>query len=107
MSVGQAVGSGQVDINLINYSVGMRDLMQNVVNLSTWINGQGNGVAYLEALGYSSASNPDNPGSVSDAQMASNLIAYLNTVAGVYFGTATQGTTFDFNQELSQLWNGR
>ena len=107
MSVGQATGSGQVDISLINLAVGMRDLMQNVVNLSTWINGQGNGLAYLEELGYSSTPDPSNPGSVSDAQMALNLIAYLNTVAAVYFGTATQGTTFNFNNELSQLWNGR
>ncbi len=107
MSVGQATGSGQVDTDLINYALGMRDLMQQITNLSTWINGQGNGLAYLEQLGYSSASNPDNPGSVSDAQMALNLIAYLNTVAGVYYGTATQATTFNFNNELSQLWNGR
>jgi hypothetical protein len=107
MSVGQSVNSGQVDISLINLAVGMRDLMSNVNNLSTWINGQGNGLAYLEQLGYSSAANPDNPGGISDAQFALNLIAYLNTVSGVYFGTATQATTFNFNNELSQLWNGR
>jgi hypothetical protein len=107
MSVGQAVNSSQVDISLINYAVGLRDLMQNISNLSTWINGQGNGLAYLEELGYSSAANANNPGGISDAQFALNLIAYLNTIAGVYFGTAAQGTTFNFNNELSQLWNGR
>lgn len=85
----------------------MRDLMQQVVNLSTWINGQGNGLAYLEQLGYSSQADEENPGGISDAQMALNLIAYLNTVAGVYFGTATQASEFDFNNQLSQLWNGR
>jgi len=107
MSVGQAANAGQVDTDLINYALGLRDLMQQITNLSTWINGQGSGLAYLEQLGYSSDANPSNPGSVSDAQMALNLIAYLNTVAGVYYGTATQGTTFNFNNELSQLWNGR
>jgi hypothetical protein len=107
VTVGQATGSGQVDISLINLSVGMRDLMQQVVNLSTWINGQGDGLAYLEQLGYSASADSENPGSISDAQMALNLIAYLNTIAGVYYGTATQGTTFNFNNELSQLWNGR
>lgn len=107
MTVGLAVGSGQVDVNLINYAVGLRDLMQNISNLSTWINGQGNGLAFLEELGYGSTPDASNPGSVSDAQMALNLIAYLNTIAGVYYGTATQGTTFNFNNELSQLWNGR
>jgi hypothetical protein len=107
MTVGQASSSSTVDTSLINLAVGMRDLMNAVVNLSTWINGQADGLAFLEQLGYSSASNPDNPGSISDAQMALNLIAYLNTVAGVYYGTATQSTTFNFNNELSQLWNGR
>jgi hypothetical protein len=107
MSVGQSSNSSQVDVSLMNSAVQMRDLMQGIVNLSTWINGQGNGLEYLEQLGYSSASNPDNPGSISDAQFALNLIAYLNTVAGVYYGTATQSTAFNFNNELSQLWNGR
>ena len=107
MTVGQASGSPTVDTNLINLAVQMRDLMQACVNLSTWINGQGDGLAFLESLGYGSTPDSSNPGSVSDAQMALNLIAYLNTVAGVYFGTATQGTTFNFNNELSQLWNGR
>lgn len=107
MAVGQASNSGQVDIDLINYSIGLRDLMQNIVNLSTWVNGQGQGLAFLEQLGYSSEADDNNPGSVSDAQMALNYIAYLNTVAGVYYGTATQGTEFSFNNELSTLWNGR
>jgi hypothetical protein len=107
MAVGQATTSGQVDSDLINYSLGLRDLMQQILNLSTWINGQGNGLAYLEQLGYSSEADEENPGGVSDAQMALNYIAYLNTVAGVYYGTATQGTEFNFNNELSALWNGR
>ena len=48
-----------------------------------------------------------NPGGVSDAQYALNMISYLNTVAGVYFGTATQGTAFNFDQQLSQMWAAR
>lgn len=107
MAVGQAVSSGQVDNDLINYSIALRDLMIQITNLSTWINGQGQGLAYLEGLGYGDTPDTSNPGNISDAQQALNLIAYLNTIAGVYYGTATQGTTFNFNNELSQLWNGR
>jgi hypothetical protein len=107
MAVGQASNSGQVDIDLINYSIALRDLMQNITNLSTWINGQGQGLAFLEQLGYSSEADEGNPGGVSDAQMALNYIAYLNTVAGVYYGTATQAAEFDFNNAMSPLWNGR
>lgn len=107
MSVGGQGNNGTVDSALTNSAVGMRNLMQGIINLSTWINGQGNGLAYLEELGYSSAANPENPGGISDAQFALNLIAYLNTMAGLYYGTATQSTAFDFNNELSQLWAGQ
>jgi len=41
--------------------------------------------------GYSNTANPANPGSVSDAALALSTIAYLNTVAGCYFGTVQQG----------------
>jgi hypothetical protein len=107
MSVGGQGSSATVDAALTNFSVGMRNLMQSIVNLNTWVNGQGNGLAYLGELGYSSESSPDNPGGISDAQFALNLLAYLNTMAGVYFGTATQGSEFNFNNELSQLWAGQ
>jgi hypothetical protein len=107
MSVGLQGSSQVVDNALTNISVQMRNMMGSITNLNTWINGQGNGLAALEELGYSSAANPDNPGGVSDAQFALNMIAYLNTIAGVYNGTATQATTFNFNNELSQLWGGQ
>ncbi len=113
MSVGAQGSSGTVSAALTNLAVGMRNLMQSITNLNTWINGQANGLAYLEELGFSSASNPDNPGSISDAQFALNLLAYLNTMSGVYYGTVQQGgsggtgaSMFNFNQELSQLWAG-
>lgn len=105
--VGGQTGTGTVDNALTNLSVGMRNLMQSIVNLNTWVNGQGNGLQMLENLGYSNAPNPQNPGGVGDAQQALNMISYLNTVAGVYFGTAVQGSEFDFNNELSQLWAGQ
>ena len=107
MSVGPVVTSGTVSTTLSNLAVQMRNTMQQVANLNTWVNGQGAGLAYLESIGYSSAANPANPGDISDAQYALNLIAYLNTVAGVYFGTASQATDFDFNQELSAMWGGQ
>ena len=107
MSVGAQAGSGIVDQQLTSLSLAMRNLMGNITNLSTWINGQGDGLTYLAELGYSTVPSSTNPGGVSDAQFASNMIAYLNTVAGVYYGTATQDTTFNFNQELSQLWAGQ
>ena len=107
MPVGATIGSSQIDNILSALSVQVRDVMRQLYNLNLAVNGQGNGLAYLQSIGYSNASNPANPGSVSDAQLALNMIAYLNTIAGVYFGTATQGTTFNFDNQLSMLWAGR
>jgi hypothetical protein len=75
----------------------MRNIMQKCINLSIQINGQGGGQASLEAIGYSAE----------DATTALAAISYLNTVAQVYFGSASQPTDFDFNQELSQYWAGQ
>jgi hypothetical protein len=107
MNVGGQASSGTVDATLTSLAISMRNLMTQVSNLSTWVNGQGGGLAMLEGLGYPSTGNAGNPGGISDAQLALNMIAYLNTVAEVYFGSATQGTQFNFNQELSQLWAGQ
>jgi hypothetical protein len=88
--------------------------MQDISNLNLRVNGQGAGLAYLESIGYSGTANPDNPGGVSNAALALSMISYLNTNAGVYFGTVQQGGTggtgailFNFGQELSQVWGGQ
>lgn len=114
MSVGGQATFGTIDSALTNLSVGMRNMMQGIANLNTTVNGQGNGLAYLNKIGYSTVPTSDNPGGVSDAQLALNMISYLNTVAGVYHGTVQQGgsggtgaITFDFNNALSVLWAGQ
>ena len=115
MAVGSQVGSANVNQALSDSAIAMRDLMHKCVNLSTWINGQNQGLNTLIAMGFSNTPNANNTGGLSDAALALRLIADLNTVAGVYFGTVLQGnggvggigTTFDFDNELSQLWAGR
>jgi hypothetical protein len=85
--------------------------MTAAVNLSTQVNGQGNGVAYLASIGYSTVPSVTNPGGVSDAQLASNYVNYLSNITGVYYGSVASGNgtaiTFNFNNALSPLWNGR
>lgn len=97
MTVGHQLNAATVDDRLSGLATGLRDLMQKIKNLSLTVNGQATGLAVLEAAGYSPA----------DAQTALNMIAYLNTVAGVYFGTASQATNFSFDNALSQLWAGQ
>lgn len=97
MSVGGQISSATIDADITNLSVAMRNLLTAVQNLSLNVNGQGDGLAFLESIGYDST----------DAATAQGAISYMNTIAGVYFGTATQGSDFDFNQVLSQYWAGQ
>ena len=107
MPVGSAIGSDQVNNIITALAVRLRDLMTDIADLNLSVNGQGAGLAYLQGIGYSNTSNPANPGSVSDAALALSTISYLNTIAALYFGTATQATDFNFNQQLSGVWGGR
>ena len=107
MPVGTQMTQQSVNSSITSCALTLRNVCQQIHNLSTQINGQGNGLALLGMIGFGSAPDPDNPGDISDAQLAQNVIAYLNTVAGVYFGTATQDSEFDFDQELSQVWGGQ
>lgn len=104
MTVGAQATTTTINNLITQLSVGMRNMMQSVTDLSTFVNGQGNGLTFLESLGFSST----------DASTAQSAIAYLNTVAGVYYGTVQAGgtggsaaTTFNYNQELSQFWAGQ
>lgn len=114
MSVGSTIGSDQVNNILTSLAVKLRDDMRNIYNLNQAVNGQGQGLAYLESIGFSAAPNPanppdpNNPGEgLSDAGLALSIIGYLNTVASLYFGTAAQPDAFNFDQELSQVWAGQ
>ncbi len=107
MPVGATIGSDQMNNMITSASVHLRDVMQVISNLNLSVNGQGAGLAYLQSIGYSNVSNPANPGSVSDAALALSTISYLNTVAALYFGTATQATTFNFHNQLSSVWAGQ
>ncbi len=107
MPVGSTMGSSQMDNILSSLAVRLRDVMQDISNTNLSVNGQGAGLTYLESIGYSGVSNPANPGSISDAQFALNMIAYLNTMAAVYFGTAAQTPAYNFHQQLSLLWSAQ
>ncbi len=107
MPVGASIGRDQMDNMITSAAVHLRDAMQVISNLNLSVNGQAQGLAYLESIGYSNVSNPANPGGISDAAYALSMISYLNTVAAVYFGTAAQTPAFSFHQELSQMWAGQ
>lgn len=112
--VGTQPNNATINNQLTGIALQLRELMQAASNLSTQVNGTGQGLAYLEGIGFSSAANPNNPSSMSDAAWALQVIAYFNTVAGCYFGTVQQGGSggtgaadFNFHNALASLWNGQ
>ena len=107
MPVGSTIGSDQMNNIITSLAVRLRNVMRDIYNTNLGVNGQAQGLAYMQSIGYSNTPNAANPGGVSDAAYALNMISYLNTVAALYFGTATQGTTFNFDQALSQMWAGQ
>ena len=106
MPVGATVGSDQVNNIITSLAVQLRNVMQEIRNLDLSVNGQGQGLAYLESIGFSSGPNPANPGGESDAALAQTTISYLHTVAQVYFGAAAQSPAYNFDQQLSSVWAG-
>lgn len=104
MTIGSQAGTATIDQQLTSLSLGMRNLLQQVRDLNTFVNGQGNGLSFLESLGFSSG----------DASSALTFISYLNTIAGCYFGTVQQGGSggsgaidFNFDNALAPLWAGQ
>lgn len=55
------------------------------------------GTAGLEAAGFSAG----------DAATYATMVSYLNTVAGAYLGTATQGSEFNFDNALCLVRGGQ
>lgn len=94
-----------MDDNLTSLAIQMRQLMQQVDNLWTFVNNgaEGTPVEVLAALGYDNTTDSA-PGNQTDASYASYLLNTMNTMAQVYFGQATQGTDYDFDNALAVLW---
>jgi len=108
MTVGAQANKAVIDQNLTNLALQLRNVMQQIQNEWTFINNgaAGDAIAVLVKQGYDNA-NSDAPGGQSDASYASYLLNNLNTLAGLYFGTATQADAFDFANALAPLSAGQ
>lgn len=95
--VGLSTNPSTLNATAGNYALQLRDLLRNISNFAEWCNGLGGLAGFETAFGLSPA----------DAQTMMNMISYMNTVAGVYQGTATQASEFDFDNALSVLWGGQ
>lgn len=100
MTVGQQANSTIMDQTLTNLAIQVRDLMERIHNLNTQVNGQGNGLAYLEGIGYDAGS----------AATAQTLINYFANIQGIYFGQIPYGdppAAVVIDTVLSVLWGGQ
>ena len=95
MSVGSQASNGAIDGRLTTLAVELRNVCHSIADLQQFVVSLG--LTGLEAAGYSPA----------DAQTVLNLCSYLNTIAGVYKGTATQASAFDFSNATCGLWAGQ
>ena len=115
--VGAALNSGQMDNMLTSLAVRLRDVMRNISDLNLSVNGTGAGLAYMKQIGYSdvvATSNPNNPGGITDAAWALQVLSFLNNPSLVYFGLLQQGgtggtgaTIQNFNLQLAGVWGGQ
>ena len=99
MAVGTQPTVGGVNDQLTQLALQWRNVAAQTLNLFTTINelaGDTGLTAGFEAMGFTSG----------DAASAATLLGYMNTLAGVYAGTASQATDFAFANALSALWAG-
>jgi hypothetical protein len=94
MAIGDQPTVASVNQALTSFSSGLRNLCQQIKDEQEEITDMG--TAGLIALGFSSG----------DAANVVTMFNYMSTIAGVYFGTATQPATFNFDNALSGLWGG-
>lgn len=94
MTVGNQASTGSISNTLTQYALSLRNDCQNILNFQEFITTLGTGG--LEALGFSPA----------DAATVEQMASYLSTIAGVFNGTATQGSEFNFGNALSGLYAG-
>jgi hypothetical protein len=110
MSVGNQPSVNQLNSQVSALALAIRNDLRNAMNFNQYVIALG--LAGLEAVGFSSEANPDNPGSASDAAYLLTLASYMNTIAEVYYGSQGQATpgqtavSFDFDNGLCSLWTG-
>lgn len=93
MTVGNQPTQESLNNDLSQLAVQFRNICTGIQQFFEQVNDLG--TSGLTALGFSSA----------DATAFVNDTSLLNTPVGVYFGTATQATEFDFDNALSGVWD--
>jgi hypothetical protein len=92
MAVGDQADITRVNTQLSSIALQLRNWSTQALNYAHYLNKIGQ--TGLENMGYTPA----------DAQQVILQADYMQTIAQIYVGQATQATVFDFNDALSSLW---
>jgi hypothetical protein len=92
MATGDQADVGRVNTQLSSVALQLRNWATASLNFAQYVNKIG--TAGLEAMGFTPA----------DAAQVITEADYMQTIAQIYKGEATQGTTFDFEDALCGLW---
>jgi len=95
MAAGQQPTLAGINGQLSASAIQLRDLCNTIADLNLQVGKLG--TAGLQGIG----------ASASDASDIVSKYATIATVAAVYFGTATQGTAFNFNDALAPVRAGQ
>ena len=95
MAIGTQPSVIGLNTQLSGAAVQLRNAMFAAQQLAVFANAEG--LAGLELIGFAAA----------DATAFLSMVSYMNTVAGVYYGTATQGSGFNFDNALAELRGGQ
>lgn len=94
MAAGQPPTLALFNNQLTSFAIQLRHLMEQVSDVNLQVSKQG--TAGLQALGAAPA----------DATDIMNRWSQINTIAALYFGTATQAAAFNFDDALSNVRGG-
>jgi hypothetical protein len=95
MTIGTTATVSGLNGSLTGLALQMRNLAQQIMNLQQYVVAEG--TAGLETLGFDSA----------DATNYMTMLSYLDTIAQVFYGTATQPSEYNFANAVCGLWAGQ
>ena len=92
MATGDQADVGRVNAQLSSVALQLRNWATQALNYAQYVNKIG--TAGLEAMGFTPA----------DAAQVVTEADYMQTIAQIYKGDATQATAFNFEDALCGLW---
>jgi hypothetical protein len=92
MATGDQADIGRVNLQLSSVALMLRNWANQAVQYALYVNNIGQ--AGLEGMGFATA----------DAQQLLSQADYMQTIAQIYRGQATQATAFNFEDALCGLW---